>query len=177
MNSLTIMPMVYPAARCGLFPVARDLQAAKMSHEVAMPTTKELRHIDEDDEIIKKRVSNPNEIAYINYATKYLYEFTMFIGYTKFRSHVWASVVKMPQGKVLYNAKDRVIIQVVVVVNATDVPSFNCMALYKLSDLNYIAAWDSGIPGDTLAERYAFIYDALVEEAKERYCSTGIKPF
>ncbi|KAF2702375.1 hypothetical protein K504DRAFT_447449 [Pleomassaria siparia CBS 279.74] len=105
------MPTVYPAARRGLFPVARDLQAAKMS------------------------------------------------------------------GKVLYDAKDRVMIQVVVVVDATDVPSFNCMALYKLLDLNYIAAWDGGIPGNTLAEQYAFIYDALVEEAKEQYYGTRIKPF
>ncbi|KAF2702593.1 hypothetical protein K504DRAFT_508894 [Pleomassaria siparia CBS 279.74] len=136
MNSLTIMPTVYPAARRGLFPVARDLQAAKMSHEVAMPTTKELRYINKDDEIIKKRVSDPNKITYINYATEYL----MFIRYTEFRSYVWASVVKMPQGKVLYDAKDRVMIQVVVMVNATDVPSFNCMALYELSDLDYIAA-------------------------------------
>ncbi|KAF2706099.1 hypothetical protein K504DRAFT_505066 [Pleomassaria siparia CBS 279.74] len=105
MNSLTIMP----------------------THEVAMPTTKQLRHINEDDEIIEKQVSNPNEIAYINYVTKYLYKFTwsqraqlsgartnkcdsMFIGYTKFGSHAWASVVKMPQGKVLYDAKDRVMI-------------------------------------------------------------------
>ncbi|KAF2709151.1 hypothetical protein K504DRAFT_503153 [Pleomassaria siparia CBS 279.74] len=70
------MPTVYPAARRGLFPIARDLQAAKMSHEVAMPTTKELRHINKDNKIIKKQVSNPNKIAYINYATKYLYKFT-----------------------------------------------------------------------------------------------------
>ncbi|KAF2711248.1 hypothetical protein K504DRAFT_499913 [Pleomassaria siparia CBS 279.74] len=136
------MPTVYPAAHRGLFPVARDLRAAKMSHKVAMPTTEQLRHIDEDDKIIKKRVSDPNEIAYINYATEARTNKcdSMFIRYTKFGSHAWASVVKMPQGKVLYDAKDRVIIQVVVMVNATDVPSFNCMALYKLSDLDYIAA-------------------------------------
>ncbi|KAF2702540.1 hypothetical protein K504DRAFT_454232 [Pleomassaria siparia CBS 279.74] len=32
--------------------------------------------------------------------------------------------------------------------------------------LDVVATWDAGIRGDTLAERYAFAYNALVEEAK-----------
>ncbi|KAF2706210.1 hypothetical protein K504DRAFT_505164 [Pleomassaria siparia CBS 279.74] len=188
MNCLTIIPRVFPTGRRGLFPVVRDLRAAKMSHEVIMPTTEQLRHIDDDDETIEKDVIHPDEIRRIKNATWRLYEFSwsqrarlsgartnergsMLVGYTQFGSQIWASVVTVygPGNQVLFDAEDRLMIQIVIVDDQTDFPLLECIILYALNNLDDIAYWHTSIQGSTLAERYAFIYDALVEETKHAH--------
>ncbi|KAF2702957.1 hypothetical protein K504DRAFT_508587 [Pleomassaria siparia CBS 279.74] len=47
-----------------------------------------------------------------------------------------------------------------------DVPGTHAVLLTAPSNLDVVAHWDTGIQGNTLVGRYAFVYDALVEEAK-----------
>ncbi|KAF2702526.1 hypothetical protein K504DRAFT_508948 [Pleomassaria siparia CBS 279.74] len=57
-------------------------------------------------------------------------------------------------------------IQIVVVAYLAATAGTRAVLLNTPSGLDVVAKWDGGIQGKTLAERYAFAYDALLEEAK-----------
>ncbi|KAF2023784.1 hypothetical protein EK21DRAFT_118441 [Setomelanomma holmii] len=46
------------------------------------------------------------------------------------------------------------------------VPHASAVVLTPLKSIDEVVQWHSGIQGDNVAERYAFVYDVLVAEAK-----------
>ncbi|KAF2702469.1 hypothetical protein K504DRAFT_467086 [Pleomassaria siparia CBS 279.74] len=139
----------------GQYPRLEPIANASISFNIAMPTDDELR-------AFKKRglrlLTNPANIKQVRLAdSTYDAEShaklidSMLLRINTKGDDVWASLVKGSGDWYAFDACDQALIKLVVVKDRRNGVS------------------DAGIWGTTLEERYAFVYNTLVEEATNRY--------
>ncbi|KAF2702962.1 hypothetical protein K504DRAFT_451940 [Pleomassaria siparia CBS 279.74] len=79
---------------------------------------------------------------------------------------VWGHVLRTSARCFALDAPGRAIMWLATVKDLRAKTGTQTVRLISPPTLNLIAHWDAGIKGNTLEERYAFAYDAVVKEAK-----------
>lgn len=90
----------------------------------------------------------------------------MWIGKDGAGNEVWASLVVGPSLNYACDGPHRAFIQFQVLEDKSDVAGVHAIILTGLPTLDTVAEWHEGITGGNNSDRYTFIYDALVQEAK-----------
>ncbi|KAF2702482.1 hypothetical protein K504DRAFT_496190 [Pleomassaria siparia CBS 279.74] len=79
---------------------------------------------------------------------------------------VWATVIRGANNLYACDLPCRALVKFVVVKDMSYVADTCAVLVTSLTSLNNIAHWEDSIWGDNFAKQFAFIYDALVAEAK-----------
>jgi hypothetical protein len=89
----------------------------------------------------------------------------MWIGKDEAGNEIWASLVS-GHHQYACEALHRAFIHFQLLENKSGVAGVRAIVLTGLLSLDTVAEWHGSIKGGGISERYNFIYDALVEEAK-----------
>jgi hypothetical protein len=96
---------------------------------------------------------------------------SVFLGYSAARSEVWASLWMRDPDKpdCRCDAPHRALVVMQSLCDRRLVPEIHAVLGSVLWSMGEVKEWHAGIKGNTLEERYAFVYDVLVAEAQGTY--------
>lgn len=90
----------------------------------------------------------------------------VYLGRSAIGSSIWASLTTGAGTQCLCDAPSRAFLRLQSVNDRRTAPDVRAVLVTGLLSLAEVREWDSGIQGNSLADRYAFAYDVLVAEAK-----------
>ena len=92
-----------------------------------------------------------------------------FLGYSAQGFEVWASLMVSGPYGCCCDAPHRAFLRLQVINDRRDSPDVRAVLIAGLMKMTEVTNWDQGIQGNTLQERYAFVYDVLLDEAKNEW--------